>query len=541
MRKPIAFLGAGLAALLVVLLLHSCATAPETSAPPADRVADASSQAAKPARRPRDRTAEESPSPPAAESVAKTAPPADTAPPVAPPAAVPEEPKPPAVPLYAEVSGRVRLSDGGDAVAGATVALRSTTDPKTIPERTVATDSLGEFRFAAVPPGAFVLTATKTGFAQRKAYGIQVTADRGRSGIELLLTTGGTIEGVVTDEKGAPVAGLAVRIDRGNPNVRAGETKTDAAGLYRFERLLPEQYHVEVERGRERTQTGFVEVTDDHVARLDFRSDASLAGVVLDAAGKPLAGANVTAWSPGPPIVNRKARTDGEGRYAIPGLTPGQWAMTVQTFGDDAFSTPAGKVTVAPGENAFPIRVAAGEISGKAFVRATGAPLPPRELQLTVRPLDPKAGPFDSAMAFAKKDGTFRFAGLAPGRYRIWAYSHDPSLKALELDVDLAAGERKEGVEIALEACRTGRFRVVARDAAGKPAEGLTVSVMTGDTSITGPTPSPEPGVYVLKLEVGSRTLALFRADLEPSKVTAEVKEGETTTVEVTLAAKGAK
>jgi protocatechuate 3,4-dioxygenase beta subunit len=539
MRRTFGALAAACVAVVIVLSLQTCSTPPGPTVPP-PAAPDATARAATPVRHSRER---------AGEVAGEASSPGESAPgakPVAPAAAEPatagdDAAKAPAAPLYAEVSGRVRLAARDEPVAGATVTLRGTNDGKSIPERIATTDARGEFRFAAVPPGAFVLGASKEGFAQRKAYGIDVTADRGRAGIELLLTTGGTIQGLVTDWRGTPAAGLHVRAERGNPNVPAGETTTGADGLYRFEHLLPEQYRVEVSRGGEQTQSGFVAVTDDAVARLDFRADASVAGVVLDAAGKPLAGAMITAWSAGPPIASHKTRSGADGRYSIPGLTPGDWAMQVQTFGDDGFAAPAGKLTVVPGENAFPIRVEAGEISGKVFARATGAALPPRELQLTVRPLDPKAGPFASAMAFAKKDGTFRFVGLGPGRYRLWAYPFDKSLKAIELDVDLAAGEHKEGVALAFDACRTGKIRIVARDAAGKPAEGLTVSVMTGDTATTGPTPSPEPGVYVLRLEVGSRTLELSRADVESSRVTAELKENETTTVEVTLAAKAAK
>jgi carboxypeptidase family protein len=536
MRQAIALVAAGVAALFVLLVLQRCGTPPEQEARPVASAPGAGPDVAPESRAPRARAADESPQagPQGAGAAAQPVP--------APPPGVADDAKKPAAPLYAEVAGRVLLAAGGAPVADVTVALRGTNVSATLPERSATTDGRGEFRFAAVPPGTFVLVASKTGFAPRKVYGIEVTRDRGREGVELLLTVGGTIEGHVTDERSAPAAGLHVRLELGNPTVPAGSATTDAEGNYRFEHVLPEQYHVEVDRGGGRTQAGFVDVTDDRVARLDFRSDATIAGVVVDAAGKPLAGAMVTAWSAGPPTVNQKARTGADGSYSIAGLTPGEWAMQIQTFGDDGFAAPAGKLTVAAGENAFPIRVEPGEISGRVFARATGAALPPRSLQLSLRPLDPKAGPFASAMAFAKTDGAFRFAGLAAGRYRIWAYSHDPSLKALELDVDLAAGEHREGVDIALEGCRTGKFRVVARDAAGKPAEGLTVAVVNADGSrMTGPTPSPEPGVYVLRLEIGSRALELSRADLQTSRVTADLKEGETSTVETVLAPKETK
>lgn len=60
----------------------------------------------------------------------------------------------------------------------------------------------------------------------------------------------------------------------------------------------------------------------------------SLRGFVTDAAnGQPVLGANVALWAPGAPEALRGAAADGDGFYAVPGLTPGRYVARATAIG----------------------------------------------------------------------------------------------------------------------------------------------------------------------------------------------------------------
>jgi RNA polymerase sigma factor (sigma-70 family) len=465
--------------------------------------------------------------------------------PPAPPAAAPPQPAAP----VGEVAGRVLLLGDRSPVEGATVTLRDASPAKDGVKpaeiQPLTTGATGQFRFRGVPVGTYVLHASKEGLAERTMPGVTLTDSGGVEGLEVLLAAGGAIAGLVTDAQGAPVAGLSVTTQWDGPPIGSAATTTGDDGTFRFERLVAGRHHVVLKRAPDKEQSTYVTVVDGETARADFAATAALTGVVLDERGAAVAGATVRASSSqSGKYVSERAKTDEAGRFRVEGLTEGEWTVSVQTSGDDAFAADLATVTVASGDQDVALRLAAGAIAGRVFVKATGEAVGVRAAQISLYSLVQgpggawRMGP-SAGMAFGNKDGTFRFRGVAPGRYRLVVTPQDKSLHAFEKDIDVAS-TAVEGVEVALEGSRNGTVRIVVKDPDGKPVEGVSLTTVTdepgGGSSATSLHASVEsPGVYLAPVEAGHRKICVFREDFQPTDVTLEVVEGQTAQVDVVL------
>ncbi len=123
----------------------------------------------------------------------------------------------------------------GQPVAGAAVSLSWKNDrsPRSPERYTTKADPNGHFRFDHARPGEQALTALAPGLAPELTR-IEVTA--GVNAFAVQLRPGRTIHGRVVDEKGNPVAGVAVHVDswRGYSTLD-WSAETDADGRFRWD------------------------------------------------------------------------------------------------------------------------------------------------------------------------------------------------------------------------------------------------------------------------------------------------------------------
>src|SRR5215471_18653099 len=100
-------------------------------------------------------------------------------------------PDAPAQETTAGIQGSVK-DPSGSAVPGATVEV---TSPSLIGVRKVQTDSLGEYRLSALPPGIYAIAASAPGFRTYKQGGIDLTVGRMPS-LDIKLEVGAVAETV---------------------------------------------------------------------------------------------------------------------------------------------------------------------------------------------------------------------------------------------------------------------------------------------------------------------------------------------------------
>ncbi len=152
------------------------------------------------------------------------------------------------------ISGRV-VNSKGEAIVGAELALADPVDPKRSTvvngfqvERSfrngsaATTDAQGEFIVFPETSGECWLRAEKSGFAAAIVGPIAFDAGSATSGVELVLSDGGTIEGRLLLPTGENTIGAIIGASFGDGFART--VRTDADGRFRFERLTPGRWLV---------------------------------------------------------------------------------------------------------------------------------------------------------------------------------------------------------------------------------------------------------------------------------------------------------
>jgi hypothetical protein len=260
-------------------------------------------------------------------------------------------------------------------------------------------------------------------------------ADRAGAAATLRVPAGGEVEwspqlaaslqlhGVVQDAAGRPLADWLVRIHRedgeesGATGPRYHFTRTGKDGGFRFDRRPSVAHEVAVHESAEAGTRKRLErkgvlpgAPVVLVVEAAAAADAAFTGRVLDAAGRALAGAKVSAWC-GELDLSRHAHSGDDGAFELGDLPPGRYWVRVS---DDAHAwTNLGFVELAPHQ-----RRSLGEVRLAAGNRLRGRILSARSelreaLRLVLLGRNGEAGTVD-----VREDG-YRSAPLAAGDYTL--------------------------------------------------------------------------------------------------------------------------
>lgn len=395
-------------------------------------------------------------------------------------------------------SGRV-VDESGAGVPEAEVELDAVPAAGLWP--TIMTDDHGQWTSPPLPPGTYVVRARKRGFVPKGTVTFQVPA-RGaapsgaenqgqrqeRAAIKLELSRAGRVVGKVTDHRGLPLAGAAVRdllveaeelgvIWSTLPPAAAAaarpaglgsswsatpvgpgtrRTVTDRNGFFQLDDVPPGPVRLEIlPAGAAPLRTAAVSVGVGQrldLGTLRVPASKSVSGRVLDAAGAPVGGAQVTATreraaaaaSAAADVAQTTTPPSGEfvltlpsGTYRVIVTAPGHTSGALPVVVSDA----AGAVGPPP----LTFRLARRDLSLEGLVRDThGRPVaratvtiraaseengPPAEAGASPAPSAAPAQPLERtnashdaesiATALTDAGGHFRVAGVPSGRLAI--------------------------------------------------------------------------------------------------------------------------
>ncbi len=413
----------------------------------------------------------------------------------------------------ASISGRVTID--GKGVAGITVA--ATTSGSPLDNRTVAkatTDDDGSYQLTGLAAGQFTilplakaLVTGSSGASKQAGQSITVAEGETITKIDFALIRGGVITGRITDGDGRPVIGERVNVVVTDAPDVAGYTsmfdgprnKTDDRGIYRVYGLSPGKYKVSIGQaaaagnvsimgmgGSQYTKTFYPGVAEeakaaileinegtevgniDIVARKSGRG-FSVSGRVVDAdSGQPIPTVFVvhSSLNEGTQQLGGMnfsgSQTDANGKFRIENVQPGHYAAYMLATGEGTTSysdqTP---FDVSDGDvSGVEIKVHRGAtISGVAVVENNFDPAVASLLQTVslVAFSNTKGGAPSFSRSQINSDGSFSFAGLAPGKVQFNIIGLPTPPKGLTLvRMELDGIEQREGIEVTAGAKITG-------------------------------------------------------------------------------------
>jgi uncharacterized GH25 family protein len=329
------------------------------------------------------------------------------------------------------LAGRV-VDDKGTPIANARVVATSASEPFPVvdPSRDgVVTGADGAFSIATVSAGTWRLSATASDYAPTTSAPITVDGEHARRDLELRLSAGAVVRGVVEDRTGAPVAAADVSVVvRGYLPWRARrQAFTDASGKFTIRGLAPRAVEVVAlhESGASAIVPADLATKREHDVKLTLDIVGAITGNVVDKSEQPVGNAQVVAvpeWTGG--TADREAWsvrgvqetiTDQAGAFRFAGLPDGSYHVRAARPGASE-ATLALSTGVVTKPSSTPIKVivlADGRALGKVQF-ADGKPAVAFTLALgNTYPL--AFMPKDGAFAVSAPAGTYSLTVAGPG------------------------------------------------------------------------------------------------------------------------------
>ena len=242
------------------------------------------------------------------------------------------------------VTGRV-LDAAGKRISGATViplcyahAIDVYGQSLFANQKGAVTTVKGEFTLANISPGLETLKVIHPDFAPCLVESVEVLEGQTTAEVDIVLQSGGGLEGTVYDNQGNPVANQRLfflgdcetkqlNLLEYADNHQWGTTVTDSHGYYQINHL-PEQ-PCTIYRGNHKTALGVVRQSiiprDGVVLKCDLGAGAIVSGTIL-IDGKPLENGRVLLASENSRYLGNPmcfAQSDEQGFFLFGGVTPG--------------------------------------------------------------------------------------------------------------------------------------------------------------------------------------------------------------------------
>lgn len=313
-------------------------------------------------------------------------------------------------------------------------------------EPQAVTGPAGQFVLEGLRAGETLsLRVSRAGYAAVNLDPITVPAEEP---VTVVLRPAARVSGTVVDEDGSPVSGVSLLLTRDSRVL--GAATSDSVGRFAVEGVEPATLALtamapgflpSVQSDLDVPQGG--ELADLEVI---LERGAVLAGTVTAPSGEPAPRARITVSGGGAPgsfagLGLSQAAADEDGHYRLEGVAEGERSVRVEWNG---LPPAARSVEVRAGTNRLDVQLEGGAAVSGRVVTSGGEPVEGAELRLA--PLQEAGGAPPSATS--APDGSFRFAAVSPGRYRLQGAR--PGYAGPPRDVEVA-GEPVSDLELRLD------------------------------------------------------------------------------------------
>jgi large repetitive protein len=360
-----------------------------------------------------------------------------------------------------------------------------------------SSDGSGTFELRALGEGELEVNASHPSFVGAEPVTVRVDARRPVTGVRLVLTRGGRIEGSVRGRDGSPRAGQQVQASSpSHDRYFQGVTTTSADGSFVIEHVPAGPVGILVSSGASFAPQKTVDVRDGETATVEIVVREILLGGRVTRSGAPGSGLRIEVGNTGPRLISRggaagtpqwwTADTREDGSFEMLVSEPNTYHLAVSST-DGKTSLP-GRTVEVPDLDAHSVEIAYGgvPVAGVVIDEVTEAPI----AYVQVGALGTDDAHYGSGTTGA--DGRFQL-DLEPDEYTLSA--HAPGYLAVERRVTVGTGAAGE-MRLALAKGQRIAGKVV--DAAGRPAGGVLVR-----TQSLGQGPA-QPGSIAHSLADGS-------------------------------------
>lgn len=327
-------------------------------------------------------------------------------------------------------------------------------------ERYVKSKDDGTFVLDGVPSGDMIVSAGATGHAYRE---IPVAVVDDTPALEIGLTTGGKIAGMVVAPNGMPVKGTVMLDGPGIGFI----AEADETGRFSFEQRPAGPYQLRATTpagsARQEFELGENEIREDVL--LQVAQGRSVRGTIKGLRPEQLS-QTFLSLQPESRSAYFSTKPDDQGVYALNGLPAGRATLTAHA----GMSRQVSKTVDVPADKDVALDIVfvpGARLSGR--VTQAGKPASPRTVWMG--PADNKGGTLYRATT--AEDGRYEIEAIPPGEYRLRA--EDDVSRAITI-----AGDMVLNIDIPL--VQIGG-RVLEDDSGAAPIVGAEVYVRGADTA----------------------------------------------------------
>ncbi len=309
----------------------------------------------------------------------------------------------------------------------------------------VVTDDKGEFKIAALAPGAHALSASDSEHATTRTPPITV-ADKPVTGIEIKLKAGGTIAGTVVDTAGKPVPFAMVRVAGTGGNMWSSprQVTSDKTGAFELRGLQRAKLQARAESDASASKVVDVDLTDQGAKqdlKLVLDVGGVIAGIVVDEKGQPVPEIEIhafpdftdTAAMKNTALAGMSSTTSGgDGSFTVHGLPDGSYRLAASRSGNQMRDWGQEGTKASVGDKAVKIVLASpGTLVGKLLIDGQSTPPALATVQLGRTGTTPIV------------DGAFTVKDLTPGTYDV-TFRGVEFAEFIQRDVKIEAGATKD-------------------------------------------------------------------------------------------------